>query len=123
MLTSKSFSSIDPLPISILHNLSLYTNPFIFNIINISPCSAIVPSSLKNDILKPIQNKPGLDIECLSNYIPVSQLPFISKILERIVSKQLIYYPNVNSLFDTRQSSYRKFHRPETLSILSDFHI
>ena len=48
---------------------------------------------------------------------------FISKILERIVSKQLINYLNENSLFDTRQSAYRKFHSPETLllSILDDF--
>ena len=64
-----------------------------------------------------------MDIECLSNYRPISQLPFISKILERIVSKQLINYLNANSLFDTRQSAYRKLHSPETLllSILDDF--
>ena len=64
-----------------------------------------------------------MDIECLSNYKPISQLPFISKILERIVSKQLINYLNINSLFYTRQSAYRKFHRPETLilSIRDDF--
>ena len=43
--------------------------------------------------------------------------------MERIVSKQLINYLNANSLFDTRQSAYRKFHSPETLllSILIDF--
>ena len=59
----------------------------------------------------------------VSNYRPISQLPFISKILERIVSKQLIKYLNANSLFDTRQSAYRKFHSPETLLIyiLDDF--
>ena len=46
-----------------------------------------------------------------------------SEILERIVSKQLINYLNVNSLFDTRQSAYRKCHSPEILliSILDDF--
>ena len=64
-----------------------------------------------------------MDIECLSNYRPISQLPFISKILERIVSKQLINYLNSNSLFDTRQSAYWKLHSHETLllSILDDF--
>ena len=44
-------------------------------------------SSLKYAIIKPIIMKPGLDIECLSNYRQISQLLFISKILERIVSK------------------------------------
>ena len=40
-----------------------------------------------------------------------------------MVSKQVINYLNANSLFDTRQSVYRKFHSPETLllSILDDF--
>ena len=40
-----------------------------------------------------------------------------------IVSKQLINNLNANSLFDTRQSAYRKFHSPETLllSILDEF--
>ena len=101
----------------------LLLTPSIFNIINISLYSGIVPSSLKHAIIKPILKKPGLDIECLPNYRPISQLPFISKILEIIVSKQLINYLNSNSLFDTRQSAYRKFDSPETLllSILDDF--
>ena len=123
MLASKSSSPIDPLPLSLFHKLAFILTQFILNIINISLHSGIVPSSLKHAIIKPILKKQGLYIECLSNYRPISQLPFISKILERIVSKQLINYLNANSLFDTRQSAYRKFHSPETLllSILDDF--
>ena len=98
--------------------LAFILTPFILNIINISLHSGIVPSSLKHAIIKTILKKQGLDIEYLSNYRPISQLPFISKILERIVSKQLINYLNANSLFDTRQSAYRKFHSPETLFFL-----
>ena len=62
-----------------------------------------------------------MDIESLSNYRPIYQLPLISTILERIVSKQLINYLNLS--FDTRQIAYRKFHSPEILllSILDDF--
>ena len=123
MLASKSSSPIDPLPLSLFHKLAFILIPFIFNIINISLHSGIVPSSLKHAIIKPILKKSGLITECLSNYRPQSQLPFISKILEIIVSKQLINYLNANSLFDTRQSAYMKFHSPETLllSILDDF--
>ena len=123
MLASKSSSPIGPLPLSLFHKLALILTPFILNIINISLHTGIVPSSLKHTIIKPILKKPGLDIECLSNYRPISQLPFISKILEIIVSKQLINYLNANSLFNTRQSTYRKFHCPETLilSIFDDF--
>ena len=123
MLASKSSSPIDPLPLSIFHKLAFILTPFILYIINISLHSGILTSSLKHVIMKPILKKSGLDIECLSNYRPISQLPFISKILEIIVSKQVINYLNANSLFDTRQSTYRKFHSPEILllSILDDF--
>ena len=87
MLASKSSSPIDPLPLYLFHKLAFILTPFILNIINISLHTGIVPSYLKHAIIKPILNKPGLDIECLSNYRPISQLPFISKISERIVSK------------------------------------
>ena len=78
MLASKSSSPIDPLPLSIFHKLSFILTQFILNIINISLNSVIVPSSLKHAIIKHILKKPGLDIECLSNYRPISQLPFVT---------------------------------------------
>ena len=85
MWASKSYSPIDPLLRSLFHKLAFILTPSILNIINISLNSGIVPSSLKHDIIKSILKKPGLDIECVSNYRPISQLPFISKILEIIV--------------------------------------
>ena len=123
MMAYKSSSPIDTLPLSLFSKLVFILTPFILNIINISLNSGIIPSSLKHAIINPILKKPGLDIKCLSNYRQISQLPFISKILIRIVSKQFINYLNANSLFDTRQSAYRKFHSPETLllSVLDDF--
>ena len=87
MLTYKSSSPIDPLSLYIFHAIDFILTPFILNIIIISLHSGIVPSSLKNAIIKPILKKPGLDIECLSNYRPISQLPFISKILESFLNK------------------------------------
>ena len=78
MLASKSSSPIDPLLLSIFLKLAFILTLFILNIINISLYSGIVPSTLKNYIIKPILKKPGLDIEYLSNYIQISQLPLIS---------------------------------------------
>ena len=125
-MASKSSSHIDPLPLSLFHTLDFILTPFIFNIfniINISLHSGIVPSYLKDSILKLILKKPGLDIEYLFNYRSISQLSFVSKILERIVSNQVINYLHVNSLFYTRKSAYRKYHSPEILllSIINDF--
>ena len=46
MLASKSYYPIDPLHLSLFHKLSFILTPFVFNIINISLHSGIVPSSL-----------------------------------------------------------------------------
>ena len=55
-----------------------------------------------------------MDINVLSNYRPISQLPTLAKIFERIISKQLTNYINNNSLFDKYQSGYMKLYSIET---------
>ena len=44
--------------------------------------------SLKYAIIKPILKKSSIEPDDLMNYRPISQLPIISKIMERVVSKQ-----------------------------------
>ena len=62
----------------------------------------------------PRLKKPTLDPELHSNYRPVSNLPFLSKVLERLVAGQLNMYLSQNGLFAKRQSAYRKYHSVET---------
>ena len=50
----------------------------------------------------------------LKNYQPVSNLPFISKILEKVVNNQLENHINSHSLHDEVQSAYRADHSTET---------
>jgi len=56
------------------------------------------------------------------NYRPVSNLSFLSKILEKAVSRQLDSYLTGAKLFPSHQSAYRKFHSTETvlLRVTSD---
>jgi len=37
------------------------------------------------DSVQPILKKPGQDLSILNNYQPISKLPFISKILDKVV--------------------------------------
>ena len=70
--------------------------------------------SLKYAIIKPILKKTSLDPDVLTYYRPISQLPIISKIMERIVSRQLIYYLEDNNLLGPFQRAYRKTYSTET---------
>jgi hypothetical protein len=96
--------------------------PTLTNIINTSLISGTVPSELKTAIVKPLLKKANLDQNVLKNYRPVSNLPFVSKILEKVVLKQLLIHLQANNLCNTFQSAYRTGHSTETvlLRIVND---
>lgn len=64
--------------------------------------------------MTPIIKKPSLDVNELSNYRPISNLPFMSKLLERLASDRLNRYIEEHNLMDGFQSAYRKAHSTET---------
>ena len=99
---------LDPLPTSILKdNIDSLIMP-ITDIINESLRTGIVPSSFKHAVVTPLLKKSTLDPTVLSNFRPVSGLPFISKILEKVVFRQINTYLESNMLLEPHQSAYRK---------------
>ena len=48
------------------------------------------------------------------NYRPVSNLSFISKILEKVVAARLLSHMESNSMSNKLQSAYKKFHSTES---------
>ena len=62
--------------------------------------------------------KPQLNCNTFSNYRPISQLPILTKLLEKVIYKQLIFYLTANNILDHQQSEFRKLHSTET-TILS----
>jgi len=70
----------------------------------------------------PILKKADLDLSDPKSYRPISNLSVQSKLLERLVSKQLVAYLFENDLLPDLQSAYRSNHSAETavLKVLSD---
>uniref|UniRef100_A0A8D0A5Q8 Reverse transcriptase domain-containing protein n=1 Tax=Sander lucioperca TaxID=283035 RepID=A0A8D0A5Q8_SANLU len=73
-----------------------------------------VPSAFKTAAVTPILKKPGLDPSSLNNYRPISNLPFLSKTLERIVASQLQTHLHGNNQFEPLQSGFHPLHSTET---------
>ena len=69
----------------------------ITNIINTSLTIGIVSRDLKTAIVKPLSKKPSFDKILLKNYRPISNLPFLSKILEEAVLHKLLPSPRKQS--------------------------
>lgn len=65
---------------------------YLLLIINSSLSSGCVPDYFKCACVQPVLKNPGLDPTNLDHFrpIPISKLPFISNVLEKIVSKQFL---------------------------------
>ena len=106
--------SQDPLPTGLLKQCIASLLPIITAIINRSLSLGVVPDAFKLAHITPLLKKPSFDHTVFSNYRPVSNLPYISKVLERAVHSQLMQFIENNGLNITFQSAYRKSHSTET---------
>lgn len=114
---------LDPIPTKLLKECPSSIAPILSHLVNLSIDQAYVPPSLKVAYITPLLKKPSLDHNSLQNYRPVSNLPFLFKILERIVFSRLSEYLSANDLLDPFQSGYKPNHSVETLLVDVSNHI
>uniref|UniRef100_A0A9J8BRN4 Reverse transcriptase domain-containing protein n=1 Tax=Cyprinus carpio carpio TaxID=630221 RepID=A0A9J8BRN4_CYPCA len=105
---------LDPVPTKLLKELLPVAEKPLLNIINSSLSLGHVPKPFKLAVIKPLIKKPQLDPSELANYRPISKFPFMSKILEKVVSAQLCSYLQKNYLYEEFQSGFRPHHSTET---------
>ena len=117
MIISKSankFCSLDPMPTWLVKdNIEVLVSPFV-SLINSSLRSGVFPDKFKDAIISPCLKKSTLDSLVLANYRPVSNLAFLSKVLETIVSKQLVKHLDRCDLHEVLQSAYKANHSTES---------
>ena len=80
-------SITDPLPSSLLTQNKELLIPYLTKLVNASFNNASM-DGLKEAIVTPILKNSKLDPNSMANYRPISNLPFVSKLIERVVLKQ-----------------------------------
>ena len=73
-----------------------------------------MPTELKQAVIHPLLKKPSLDYQEFKNFRPISNLTFLSKVIEKVVALQLVDYIDNNGLCEVFQSAYRAHHSTET---------
>ena len=113
---------LDPLPATIKRSCYSALVPVFKTIINLSLSTGSIPEDLKIASLQPLLKKPNADCEQFYNFRPVSNLKFLSKLLEKSVFAQLNNYLTVNGLHERLQSAHKAHHSTETalLTITND---
>ena len=113
---------LDPLPATIMRSCYSALVPVFKTVINLSLSSGSIPEDLKIASLRPVLKKPNADCEQFSNFQPVSNLKFLSKLVGKSVFAQLNNYLKVNGLHERFQSAYKAHHSTETalLTITND---
>ena len=88
--------------------------PTIHTIVNKSLTQSLMPSSLREAIVKPLIKKPSLDKENLKNYKPVSNLAYLGKLIESVAIEQIDNHISSSHLHEPLQSAYTPNHSTET---------
>uniref|UniRef100_A0AAQ5ZK56 Reverse transcriptase domain-containing protein n=1 Tax=Amphiprion ocellaris TaxID=80972 RepID=A0AAQ5ZK56_AMPOC len=109
-----STCALDPLPSFLIKCNTSALSPLITTIINCSLRSGHVPSTLKTALIKPHLKKHNLNPQDLASYRPISNLPFLSKVLEKVVAGQLHDHLSTYALYEKFQSGFRLAHSTET---------
>ena len=108
---------LDPVPASLLLECMDEIAPVFTDIVHACLSVGSVPDSLKQALVKPLLKKPSLDPNILKNFRPVSNLPFVSKLLKKIVLSQLLVHLECNNLWHGFQSAYQSRHSTETAQL------
>lgn len=108
---------LDPLPTNLLKECLETLIPCITGMMNDSLATGVVPTEFKKARVIPTLKNGKLDPEQKSSYRPVSNLSFLSKVLEKLILTRLQHYLQQNGIGEQMQSAYKQMHSTETALI------
>jgi len=115
-LTNKSYM-FDPTPVSILQSCRDIIYPVLHYITSRSLDETIFSNELKHATITPIIKSIKLDPEELKSYRPISNTPYLAKVLEKTAFYQIKDHLLNNHLYCPNQSGYKPNHSCETALI------
>ncbi|KAF7253167.1 Xanthine dehydrogenase/oxidase [Varanus komodoensis] len=98
---------LDPCPSWLINDSKHGIGTWILEVVNASLREGWVPAPLKEAVVQPVLKKASLDPEMATNYRPVANIPFLGKVLERVVAGQIQALLDETDYLDPLQSGFR----------------
>ena len=107
-------SHLDFLPQTVFVKLWSIMIPSVAKLVNLTLQTGVFPDVFKTAHIMPLLKGTSLDPACLKSYRPVSNLTFISKVVETAINNQLQTHFAKHKLLHPNQSAYRTGHSVES---------
>jgi hypothetical protein len=108
-------SAADPIPVSVLKQIAVQIALFIAKLFDRSLITGHFPDIYKSAFITPLIKKAGMDVPDCRSYRPISNLSVVSKLLERLVARQLMDYPRSKIFYHPTNRLIGHFIRPRLL--------
>ena len=111
-LVNGKSTGIHNIPNKALKDSVDFIAPALTTIFSLSIHSKVYPDDLKIGTVTPVHK--GGDKDDLNNYRPITVLPTIACVFEKIIYQQLYKYMNDNNLLGEKQYGFRSLHSTAT---------
>jgi len=108
---------LDPAPTWLVKRTGDVLAPVIAHMCNMSLAQSKMPDRSKRAIVRPLLKRHTLDPNDPASYKPISNLSFVSKVVEKVVDARFAAHTARHSLLPTLQSVYHLNHSTETAVI------
>lgn len=108
---------LDPIPTWLVKRAGAVLAPVITGMCNASFQQVKLPDRSKMAIVRPLLKKSTLDPNDPGSYRPISNLSFVSKVVEKVVDTRISEHVAKHQLLPVFQSAYRPFHSTETAMV------
>ena len=117
----KTTHAIDPLPANLMSDALDVLLPHLRDLVNSSLATGSI-DGVKFSHVKPLLKNFYVEFSDFLSFRPISNLSFISKLIERVVARRLNEHMTNNNLHVDTQHGYKSNHSTETLLVkfLSD---
>ena len=103
---------LDAIPTNLIKKYASLHIPYLVAIVKNSFKEGLFPSAQRTAVVRPLLKKDNLDRNTMNNYRPISNIPFISKLMEKVAVSRVVEHLSNNNLMEEYQSAYRADHSP-----------